>query len=81
MSRRRRFLIGLAALPVGGAVWLAARNRFVVANDAGQPIRLLSVRVCDESFRFVDVPPGGSVSATFGTPIDESGFDVGWQSL
>ena len=74
--RRRRFLIGLAALPAGGAVWLAARNRFVVANDAGQPIRWLTVGVCGEAFRFADIPPGVEVSAAFGTPRDESGFEV-----
>lgn len=74
--RRRRFLIGLAALPVGGAVWLAARNRFVVANAAGQPIRWLTVGVCGDLFRFADIPVGGSGSAAFGTPRDESGFEV-----
>ncbi len=73
---RRRFLIGLTALPIGGAVWFAARNRFVVANDTGQPIRWLTVGVCGESFRFADIPPGGSASAAFGTPCDESEFEV-----
>lgn len=74
--RRRRFLIGLAALPVGWAAWSASRNRVLVANDTGQTIRWLTIKVCGESFRFADILPGGSVSAAFGTPRDESEFVV-----
>jgi hypothetical protein len=74
--RRRWFLLGLAAVPVGWAIRFALSNRVVIVNSAGQPVRALTVTVCGESFHFADIPPGGSVSARFGTPQDESGFEV-----
>ena len=74
--RRRRFLIGRGTRPIGWAAWSASQNRVVVANDAGPLIRWLTVEVCGDPFRFADIPPGGSVSVAFGTPRDESRFDI-----
>lgn len=73
---RRRFRRGLPALPAGGAVWFAARNRVVVTNEAGRGVRALTVEVCDRTIRFGDLPPGGSASARFGTSADESSSAV-----
>src|SRR5579859_2625806 len=74
--RRRRFLIGLTAFPIGWAIWFASRNRLIITNDAGQSVRGLTVEVCDTPFHFEHISPGESVSARFGTPADESGFTV-----
>jgi hypothetical protein len=81
--RRRRFLVGLAALPAGltalsagWAVWLASRNRLVITNESGQFVRSLTVEVSDQIIHFGDLPPGRSASASFGTPADESMFAV-----
>src|SRR5262245_57629483 len=74
--RRRQFLIGLSAVPAGWGIWLLSRNRFVVKNETGQQVRSLTVEVCDRTFSFGNLTPGGSVSARFGTPDDESDFLV-----
>jgi hypothetical protein len=74
--RRRRFLLGLLALPAGWAIWSVSRNRLVVTNESDQLIRFLTVEVCGRTIRLGDVPPGGSVSARFGTPADDDVFVV-----
>lgn len=74
--RRRRFLIGLLAVPVVPAVWYASRNRVVVANESGQLVRSLTVEVCGQTIPFGDLTPGQVVSSRFGTPANESTFTV-----
>jgi hypothetical protein len=73
---RRRFLLGLAAIPAGWALCFAPRNRVIVTNEAGQYVRGLTVEVCDTTIRFGDLSPGESRSARFGTPADEDLFTV-----
>ena len=73
---RRRFLFGLAALPLGAGVWFASRNQFVITNHSGHAIRGLTVAVSDASFRFMNIPIGESVAASFGSPSVESVFNI-----
>lgn len=73
---RRRFLLGLAALPLGAGVWFASRNHFVITNHSGQAIRGLTVAVTDASFQFMNISIGESVAASFGSPFDESVFTI-----
>lgn len=78
--RRKWLMVWLAAFALVLLVVLlrvGLRNQFVVANAAGRPIRWMTIEVCDEQFRFENIPPGGVVpGGRFGTPTDESVFEV-----
>jgi hypothetical protein len=56
--------------------WSIARNRVVVVNESGQRVHSLVVEVCGKTIRLGDIPPGGSACAAFGTPVDESHFEL-----
>lgn len=79
MVVKKYVIATVVVLPVLLLIVWVSRNRLDVANESGQVIRHLTITVCDKTVRFKDIPPGNSVSATFGTPRDQSIFEVGGQ--
>src|SRR3954451_12508877 len=73
---RKNLVRAAGGLLLASAVWWASRNGVTVTNESGQPVRDLSVGVCDRTIRLGDLAPGTSAAATFGTPRDEADFRV-----
>ncbi len=73
---KRLLLSAMVAAAFVLTVGWATCNRFVVTNESGRQVCVMTVEVCGETFRFVNVPPGATVSARFETPASESGFYV-----
>lgn len=53
-------------------VWRLTPATFTLENQSGQPIRSLTIEVAGKTFRYQDVPPGGTVSGSFRVQQEES---------
>jgi hypothetical protein len=53
-------------------VWRLAPATFTLKNGSGQPIRSLTIEVAGKTFRYQDIPPGGTVSGSFRVQQEES---------